>query len=263
MIDEFKTISIEINETDNLKKYLTERLLKLEKESEVENLGIDTENSVYEGYINSNSPIKASKNSESFYLDNINIYYDFILKYKDHIKEETILKMFADIQEYFTDNFGLIGSQQSRDMVYASSLGLENEDHLSVQSLVKKGGAMCLERSAILQNLLSLLGFKIYFIYGSLEKIKDDEMSYELHAYNVIKITSKDYLIYDITNPISLELNTGKCYFPAINVISLEKFNNLMSGDNYVFDNDQIENLFNNKANVLNEISRIYKINEK
>ena len=74
--------------------------------------------SVYEGYISSKSPIKSSKSAEPFYLDNINIYYDFIKQYKNHINEDDLLKMFQDLQNYFTDTFGLTGSQKKRNEVY-------------------------------------------------------------------------------------------------------------------------------------------------
>ncbi len=269
-IDNFINISQQINNLvdKELKDYIVDRLLWLEKNTKIEFLGfIDDEVKVkvYYGYISSNSPIKSSKSAEAFYLDNINIYYDFIVKYKEHINEHDLLKMFQDLQNYFTDTFGLTGSQKKRNEVYCEhSVELQNQvidkDLLSVHELAKKGAAMCLERSAILQNILSLLGLNSYFIYGKLEKVEDEEHSVELHSYNIIKITNEDYLIYDISNPLSLEHNNEKYYFPAINVISEEQLNNLISGHNYIFDNRQVENLFDCQAKVLNEIRRIYTI---
>ena len=269
-VDNFKPTSEKINSLDNkeLKDYIVERLLWLEQITEVKNLGIQENEeivSVYKGYISSNSPIKSSKSAEAFYLDNINIYYDFIVKYKHHINEEDLLKMFQDLQNYFTDSFGLIGSQKKRNEVYCEhSIELREKitdnNLLSVHKLTEKGAAMCLERSAILQNILSLLGLKSYFIYGKLEKIHENETTFELHSYNIVKITKEDYLIYDISNPVSLEHNGEKYYFPAINVISEQHLNNLISGESYIFDNKQIENLFDCKATVLNEMKRIYTI---
>ncbi len=119
---------------------------------------------------------------------------------------------------------------------------------------------MCLERSAILQNILSLLGLNSYFIYGKLEKFGPDDITSELHSYNIVKITKEDYLIYDISNPLSLEHNNTKYYFPAINVIGEGQLHDLIDGCNYVFDNKQVENLFDCKAVVLNEVKRIYTI---
>lgn len=269
-VDNFKPISEKITSLDNIaiKDYIVERLLWLEQITEVKNLGIQENEeivSVYNGYISSNSPIKSSKSAEAFYLDNINIYYDFIVKYKNHINEEDLLKMFQDLQNYFTDSFGLIGSQKKRNEVYCEhSIELRekitDKNLLSVHKLTEKGAAMCLERSAILQNILSLLGLNSYFIYGRLEKIRESETTSELHSYNIVKITKEDYLIYDISNPLSLEYNGEKYYFPAINVISEENLNNLISGESYIFDNKQVENLFDCKATVLNEIKRIYTI---
>lgn len=269
-VDNFKPISEKIISLDNIaiKDYIVERLLWLEQITEVKNLGIQENEeivSVYNGYISSNSPIKSSKSAEAFYLDNINIYYDFIVQYKNHINEEDLLKMFQDLQNYFTDSFGLIGSQKKRNEVYCEhSIELRekitDKNLLSVHKLTEKGAAMCLERSAILQNILSLLGLNSYFIYGRLEKIRESETTSELHSYNIVKITKEDYLIYDISNPLSLEYNGEKYYFPAINVISEEILNNLISGESYIFDNKQVENLFDCKATVLNEIKRIYTI---
>ena len=269
-IDDFVTISNKIKELDavNLKDYIIKRLLWLEQNTNVQKLGMTDDEeivSVYKGYISSNSPIKSSKSAEAFYLDNINIYYDFIDQYKVHINEDDLLKMFQDLQNYFTDTFGLVGSQKNRNEVYCEhSIELQTKrtdnELLSVHKLTEKGAAMCLERSAILQNILSILGLNSYFIYGKLEKIMIDNTSFELHSYNIVKITQDDYLIYDISNPLSLEQNGEKYYFPAINVISKNELDDLIDGCNYVFDNKQVENLFDCKATVLNEIKRIYTI---
>ena len=94
-IDNFINISQQINNLvdKELKDYIVDRLLWLEKNTKIEFLGfIDNEVKVkvYYGYISSNSPIKSSKSAEAFYLDNINIYYDFIVKYKEHINEHDL-----------------------------------------------------------------------------------------------------------------------------------------------------------------------------
>ena len=267
-IDNFEKISNDISkiEEKELKDYIVNRLLYLEKNTKVEKLGITENNdivSIYKGYISSNSPIKSSKSAEPFYLDNINIYYDFIVQYKKHINEDGLLKMFQDLQNYFTDTFGLTGSQKKRHEVYCEhSIELQSKvldkELMSVHKLTEKGAAMCLERSAILQNILSLLGLNSYFIYGKLEKISESETTEELHSYNIVKITQEDYLIYDISNPLSLSQNDEKYYFPAINVISEQQLKSVINGTSYIFDNKQVENLFDCKATVLNEIKRIY-----
>lgn len=266
MIDEFDVIAQKIHSLNGkeLKKYLVERLIKLEKNTKVEKLGFNDEKivSVYNGYISSKSPIKISKSSEPFYLDKIDLYYDFIRKYKKHINEIDILEMLKDLQKYFTESFGLIGSQEIRNMVakeYAESFK-EDKNILSVSSLTKTGAAMCLERSAILQNILSILGLNCYLIYGKLIRIKDNEEKEELHSYNLIHIKDDDYLIYDISNPLSLEYRNEKKYFPAINVISSKELKGITKGEEYFFNNRQVEKLFNCKATVLNEIERIYTI---
>ena len=269
-IDDFLNISNDINSLNDelLRNYIIKRLIELEKNSKIQNLGMNDNNkivSVYEGYISSKSPIKSSKSAEPFYLDNINIYYDFIKQYKNHINEDDLLKMFQDLQNYFTDTFGLTGSQKKRNEVYCEhSIELEmritSNEQLSVSKLTDKGAAMCLERSAILQNILSILGLKSYFIYGTLEKISFDEITKELHSYNIVKITEDDYLIFDISNPLSLDHENKKYYFPAINLINKGQFNDLIDNCNYVFDNKQVENLFDCEATVLNEIRRIYTI---
>lgn len=269
-VDDFVEISnnIKLLTGKDLKDYIIKRLLWLEQNISIQKLGITDDDkvvSVYKGYISSNSPIKSSKTAEAFYLDNINIYYDFIVQYKEHINEDDLLKMFQDLQNYFTDTFGLTGSQKKRNEVYCEhSIELQRKnatnEPLSVHKLTEKGAAMCLERSAILQNILSILGLTSYFIYGKLEKIGIDNMSSELHSYNIVKITQDDYLIYDISNPLSLEHNGTKYYFPAINVINNGQLNDLIDGCSYVFDNKQVENLFDCKATVLNEIKRVYTI---
>lgn len=269
-VDNFELISKKINNSYiDLKDYIVKRLLKLEKETVPMELGFNSYGkieSVYNGYISSNSPIKASKSAEAFYLDNINIYYDFIIQYKNHINEEDLLKMFQDLQEYFTETFGLIGSEKKRREVYCTHSKelkekITDKELLSIHKLTEKGAAMCLERSAILQNILSLLGLNSYFIYGKLEKVvSNDNIIKELHSYNIVKITKDDYMLYDISNPVSLEFEGIKKYFPAINILNYEQLKYVINGQKYLFDNKQIENLFDCKAVVLNEVKRIYTI---
>ena len=266
-IDNFDKISNDIKklQDNSLKDYLVSRLLLLEKNTKIQKLGITDNEDILSVYRSSNSPIKSSKSAEPFYLDNINIYYDFIVKYKEHINEDDLLKMIQDLQNYFMDTFGLVGSQKKRNEVYCEhSIELQSKitdkELLSVHKLTEKGAAMCLERSAILQNILSLLGLNCYFIYGKLEKVSEDKVTEELHSYNIVQITLNDYLIYDISNPLSLEHNEEKYYFPAINVISEQQLNSVINGKSYIFDNKQVENLFDCEAVVLNEIRRIYTI---
>ena len=260
MIDEFDTISKKIHELNNkeIKKYLIDRVVELENKTKIEKLGFNEQEivSIYNGYISSKSPIKYSKSAEPFYLDKIDIYYNFIKKYRKDINETDILKMLQDLQNYFIDSFGLVGNQEKRDKVtheYTNKL-------LSVSSLTKSGAAMCLERSAILQNILTILGLNCYLIYGKLIRIKGNEETEELHSYNLIHIKDDDYLIYDITNPLSIETQNEKKYFPAINVISSMELKSIINGEEYNFNNNQVERLFNFSATVLNEIKRIYTI---
>ena len=264
MIDKFDEISKKIHElnNENLKKYIVERLLYLEENTKIEKLGFNDNEivSIYNGYISSKSPIKYSKSAEAFYLDKINIYYDFINKYKKHINELDILKMLQDLQDYFTNSFGLIGSQKIRDVVTHEYAKKIKNDTLSISDLTKTGAAMCLERSAILQNILSILGLNCYLIYGKLIRIKENEETEELHSYNLIHIKDDDYLIYDISNPLSIEINNEKKYFPAINVINSLELKSIINGEEYNFNNNQVERLFNFSATVLNEIKRIYTI---
>lgn len=268
MIDNFEKITNDIKKLDNdkLKDFLISRVIYLENKTNIEKLGFNDDKivSIYNGYISSKSPIKFSKSSEPFYLDNIDIYYDFIINFKNHINENDILKMLQDLQEYFTNSFGLTGSQKLRDIVTKEYSIEKNKklinENLSISAFTSTGAAMCLERSAILQNILSILGLNCYLIYGKLIRTENNVSKEELHSYNIIQIKENDYLIYDISNPLSLEYNSCKKYFPAINVIDYEKLCKIIRGENYNFENEQVENLFNFKATVLNEIKRIYTI---
>ena len=94
----------------------------------------------------------------------------------------------------------------------------------SISDFKRNGTAMCLERSAVGQNILAFLGYDPMLIYGYMSSSKG--LTNEHHAYNCIIRDGKAILI-DFTNPLCKD---GKYYRPASFPIDREHLETFKKG---------------------------------
>ena len=90
------------------------------------------------------------------------------------------------------------------------------------------GEVKCLERAALLQNLLYILGYDSYIVMSLIRN--EDETS--LHAFNLINKDGKYFYVDSSINNVFMSY----CFLETCNVkeISEQEFNNLLSGEDSV-----------------------------
>lgn len=139
-----------------------------------------------------------------YYVDNRDFLYDFCYLNKDidfECEYDLVLKIFQFIQSYFESNIHE-GSVQ-REKMHHAILKDENfcyEPTLkhSLKDFKNNGSAMCSERSAIANNILSLYDVEIKYLMGSVQLPSDGGG----HAFNLGVIDGEQYII-DFSIPVN------------------------------------------------------------
>lgn len=190
----------------------------------------DGTNKIYNGYINSNSPVITSNLVNPFCLNDVDLYINFIKVIKS--KNITgVMSFINELQKYIIDTFDYKGDFNKRVSVYLSN---KDQKNISIKEFYHNNSALCSERSASVQNLASLVGLNSYFIIGKLTS--EDES--ETHCYNIFKMKNDALVLFDVTNPVILENGS---YVPAINDLGVIDINDVKQVD---FDFDYLSNLY-------------------
>ena len=178
------------------------------------------------GYIPSKTRIKKMMfDISAFKLDDKSIYKSLIDWFKKaDEKYITNNSYIMDIIQCVIINyFGYHGYDKNRNALYDSKDSVDS-DELSISDFKRNETAMCLERSAVGQNLLSFLGYDPMLIYGYLPS--DKGKNSECHAYNCIILKEKAVLV-DFTNPIYKD---GAFYHTALYKVDGKQLSDFMKG---------------------------------
>lgn len=245
------------NQDSSFSQISTEKLVKdkintlqIEDKNKVFGCGKDSIK-IHHGFIDETMKIKSNEHFDSLVLDDPSLYTDFF----DFIKDKTIQNEphgISFVQDFLYSYFGANGDQLSRIDIYASGkLGT----NISVSELKGKNAALCSERAAVSQNLLTLLGYQSDLIYCQInyqgkEKFGD-------HVANIITAQNGRKFIYDPQNPVLLD--TG--YVPAISSINNEQYENFINKGFYDFDYSTIKKLYPDNSIVDNR-KRTYSTNQ-
>lgn len=138
-----------------------------------------------------------------------------LLKVKiNKIDSTNIYELSRVVLETVDEFFGGIANSEKRNDFYYPSDFAESKNN-KISNLKGKGAAMCVERSALSQNLLKSLGINSFFKTSGI--IKNDKK--EVHSYNLIEYKDK-YYIFDTSMP---NLINGQAN-PLISEIDKETF---------------------------------------
>jgi len=99
------------------------------------------------------------------------------------------------IGEYFGNHFGEAESDQANRQFYFD----EDSDVVNLSQLKGKRLAVCMEKAAVAQNLLSFTGMDCRLVMSNCY-LRENQEKPELHVFNVFS-TDKGNWIYDPTNP--------------------------------------------------------------
>lgn len=191
------------------------------------------ENPEVMGYIPARTHIaKSGMDISSFVLDDNSFYKTIInsikgvnpdsVKQGDKVNNNYIMLM---VQRAIINYFGLDGNERARNALYDSKTDIENDDcTLSISDFKNNQTGMCVERSAVAENILSFLGYNPMMIYGYASNTREG-MNVG-HAYTCIIRNGKGMLI-DFSNPI---YKNGKFFKPAMFPITEENLQAFIKG---------------------------------
>ena len=239
----------------------------------IEKLGFldyEKSNSVFYGFIPLSARIKyANLNVEDYGMNSTDFIYEFIYFIrKFNINNK--LSLIYSLERFINDYFGYPG-KMDREAVFndvAWQTTTTDEEYFKalennkISDLKGKGAAQCTEKSALAQQILSLLGLQIYYCMGCVD-LGDRE---EAHCFNIVK-RKDDYALLDYSMPISSYDEDGivKELYPFVGVLTNSEFSDFVNNgsikefDNYDFINNKIELLDNKRKYVVGR----YKMGEQ
>lgn len=191
------------------------------------------------GFIGYNTKLSYGSSYGYYYgMNDFSMYYDFFKQ----IKNSTISDLNDLLKEIFIYLNKFFGSEENnnsakgRDDLITNILledeSISDEEYLNMKNNLQisvfknKGVAMCSERTALAQNLLSLLDIESYYCSGVIKNSLEADCGE--HAFNVIKNDDKYYVI-DFSVPVKVMKN-GKIWgcAPYAAHIDNEKITDLM-----------------------------------
>lgn len=240
-----------LKDDEEIKQYALSRVNKLEQTSTIQNISFNNNGKLignnFHGYINSDSPITTSLMVDPFYMNDLTLYIEFIKLIKDK-KFANAFQLFHEVQNFIEGAFGFKGNQKIRESIYLQ----ERNQKISIADFYKNDSALCSERSVAVQNILSFCGIDSYLIFGKLSGDKEKDSQ---HAYNILKMSDGTLILYDVTNPVYLDLKDQLGRVPAYSIIGKENIEILSE---IQFDFDNTAKIYNERIHP-DEVPRKYK----
>lgn len=157
---------------------------------------------------------------------------DFMYEFAHSIKQNNInstSSLIKNIEEFIDLYFGMPGDEDIRDTILeerANNTTTDEEYWTALENselgyFKNKEAAMCTERSALAQQILSLFGIESYYCMGCV----DLGHKQEPHCFNIVKRV-KDYAVLDYSCIVP-EYNkdgTLEGYCPFVGLLSNEEF---------------------------------------
>lgn len=193
------------------------------------------------GFIHPDSGIRRNFLVEPFHVDDPEIYRQLIMTFKefkenDNWKGRTLREIapyaiVRAIGTYFGNHYTTDTTENNNRAFYMDRSGIEAED-IHLKELKGKEIAVCAEKAATAQNLLSFLGYESDLVASSKCRLQSpDQDDEDGHMYNII--TSGDrHLIFDPSNSVIVKQSDDEIYtvMPAIYPVDEDGYKGLMNG---------------------------------
>ena len=239
-IDDLLQIKNATEKTGRTNEFIEDRLKHLTESAVPANFSLIS--SSRKGFLHPDSGIRRNFMVDPFHVDDPQIYnqlVDTIGEIKEHpnwegktLREIAPYAILRTIGNYFGNHWSTESTENNNQVFYLDRSGVDSEDiHLS--ELKGRGFAVCAEKAAVAQNLLSFIGYESDLVASTTCRLNSPENDDQSgHMYNVI--TSGDrYFIFDPANPILITKDDGggvHTSMPATYPIDQEGYKRLMSG---------------------------------
>lgn len=188
----------------------------------------------FNGFIPLDTRIKyASFSMGDYSMKTTDFYYDFARLIREN-KLQTKGQLVSFIETFINSYFGINYSGEDRreqvlnDIAFQTSTSddeyFEKLENNEIGSLKGMNIAMCTERSAMAQNLLSLYGFDSFYCMGCI----DNNDHLDAHCFNIVK-AKNNYILLDYSVPVPYIDKDKVGYLPFQGVISNEEFEQIIS----------------------------------
>lgn len=226
---------------EDVEKYIIDRLNFLEENSGEKRESISmfekitrkingAENVEVNGFISKNTRVKMAGTSDGFKLDDYNYYNELVrvIRQADDNRVTNNNFIMDAIQRRIMIYLGMGASEEKRENIFNSSFENGTFEDISIKDFKGKNAAMCVERSAMGQNMLAFLGYDPMMVYG---RYSDEKGANIGHAYNCI-FRSKSSMLIDFSNPTYGVVDGKLSYLkPSVYKIDLDQTNDLKKGD--------------------------------
>lgn len=219
-------------------EFTENRLQEIDATSEGRNFG-QMYAHFLKGYLRPDAKIQRSPMVDPFAMDDSALYselFETIKKFReiDGWKEKELRIIMPEIiqhtiSKYFGNEVATSGTENRNREFYLDHGDDPDSKAVSLDELKGKGIAVCAEKAAAAQNLVTFAGLESYLVMAECNLSGERD---ENHAYNVLK-TENGYFIYDPTNPkLILEKETNHLIssYAAIYKISDEDFTSIKLG---------------------------------
>jgi hypothetical protein len=193
-------------------EFIRQRVTELIGQSEPTT--IDGFTDAISGFIHPESEVHPTVDGRGYKIDDQSFYracIEHIHKFRamwgvDLSNPEDFLKLVVlavqyTQQEYFK-GLGTGGKRkEERENLVWEGAFMDDDEAPAVSISEFRGRAMCMERAAVCQNLLTLLGIESQMVNGKL-KVADGVS--ELHSFLIITKPNGEHIIYDPANPVLL-----------------------------------------------------------
>lgn len=219
----------------------------------------------YKGFISFDSRIRYSNGSMySYSMKSTDYFYEFAKFIKKNNVKTTnhLVKIVENFINYY---FGKPIGKDLRD-IYFDKFVLQTKtdeemfdriEKFCIGDMKYKNIAMCTERSAIAQNLLSLFGIEIYYCMGCMKHDGKEES----HCFNIARARDK-YILLDYSMPVAVvKDNKIYDYAPFKAYIELDEIEDvLLNSYNKNYEDYEYVNFDGQLKKFSNGDHRIYQV---
>ncbi len=194
------------NYGEKKKEYVNKRLVELEAGTSPRQLSAFSKDCV--GFIHPKSEVKRVMYCDGFCLDDGGVYEELIDNIKLFKKQPGYSELSTraislpalqwTIERYFGNQLSSNDTNNRNKSFYSDHSSVDSEPVSMKKELKGTGMAMCAEKAALAQNLLTFLGMQTELVISS--KCNLGGQDNENHAYNLVT-TEKGSFVYDPTNP--------------------------------------------------------------
>ena len=205
---------------------------------------------IHNGFINPATKIRYSNGTmNSYSMKTTDYFYEFA-KYIKNNKINTKGQIVKTVENFINCYFGinkLEGDFRDNYFDQFTNTTTTDEEYFNVidsfeiGNLKGKGIAMCTEKAAVAQNLLSLFGFETYFCMGCVSYDNKEEP----HCFNIAK-AKESYILLDYSMPVSIfKNNIAIDYAPFQGEINNTEIQEFLNGN--------FDKLYNQYEYIVNE----------